>query len=58
MQYAVGHVAPDTVSRYVTVVGHPVVVTIPAYQIDNLRELIRTMAAEPEPSRATGPPRR
>ena len=58
VQYAVGHVAPDTVSRYVTAVGHPVVVTIPAYQIDNLRELIRTMAAAPEPSRATGPPRR
>jgi hypothetical protein len=57
VQYAVGHVAPDTVSRYVTAVGHPVVVTIPAYQIDNLRELIRTMAAAPEPSRATGPAR-
>jgi len=54
-QYAVGHVAPDTASRYVTVVGRPVVMTIPAYQIDNLRELIRTMGAAPEPSRATGP---
>lgn len=53
-QYAVGHVAPDTASRYVTVVGRPVVVTIPAYQIDNLRELIRTMVVAPEPSRATG----
>jgi hypothetical protein len=48
-QYAVGHVAPDTVSRYVTVVGHPVVVTIPAYQIDNLRELIRAMVGASEP---------
>ena len=57
VQYAVGHVAPDTVSRYVTAVGHPVVVTIPAYQIDNLRELIRTVAAAPEPPRAAGPPR-
>jgi uncharacterized protein DUF4340 len=54
-QYAVGHVAPDTASRYVTVVGRPVVMTIPAYQIDNLRELIRTMGAAPEPSRAIGP---
>ena len=58
MQYAVGHVAPDTVSRYVTVVGHPVVVTIPAYQIDNLRELIRTMGGAPEPPAAAGAGRR
>ena len=33
VQYAVGHLAPDTVSRYVTVVGHPVVVTIPVVAI-------------------------
>lgn len=43
VQYAVGHVAPDTVSRYVMAVGHPVVVTIPAYQIDNLRALVQAM---------------
>lgn len=49
IQYAVGHVAPDTVSRYVAVVGRPVVVTIPAYQIDNLRDLVRSMAVAPEP---------
>jgi hypothetical protein len=41
VQYAVGHVAPDTVSRYVMVVGRPVVITIPAYQIDNLLALVR-----------------
>jgi hypothetical protein len=58
VQYAVGHVAPDTVSRYVTVVGHPVVVTIPAYQIDNLRELIRATGGAPEPPGATGAARR
>jgi hypothetical protein len=40
VQYAVGHVAPDTVSRYVLIVGRRSVVTIPAYQIDNLRTLI------------------
>ena len=40
-QYAVGHVAPDTASRYVMEVGRPVVVTIPKYQIDNLLELVR-----------------
>jgi hypothetical protein len=44
-QYAVGHVAPDTVSRYVMVVGRPVVVTIPKYQIDNLLELLEAAAA-------------
>ena len=47
-QNAVGHVAPDTVSRYVMLVGNPVVVTIPTYQIDNLLALIETTA---EPSR-------
>jgi hypothetical protein len=41
VQYAVGHVAPDTVSRYVLVVGRRTVATIPGYQIDNLRTLIR-----------------
>jgi hypothetical protein len=45
-QYAVGHVAPDTASRYVLPVGRSAVVTIPAYQVDNLLALVRT-AAEP-----------
>jgi Domain of unknown function (DUF4340) len=40
-QYAVGHVAPDTTSRYVMLVGRPVVVTIPSYQIDNLLALVQ-----------------
>jgi Domain of unknown function (DUF4340) len=44
-QYAVGHVAPDTVSRYVMVVGRPVVVTIPKFQIDNLLELVEAAVA-------------
>jgi hypothetical protein len=39
-QYAVGDVAPDTLSRYVQVVGSPAVVTIPNYQIDNLLALL------------------
>ena len=43
VQYAIGHLAPDTVSRYAMAVGHPVVVTIPAYQIDNLRALVQAM---------------
>jgi hypothetical protein len=45
-QYAVGHVAPDTVSRYVMVVGSPAVVTIPKYQIDNLLDLVRVAGGE------------
>jgi hypothetical protein len=39
-QLAVGHVAPDTVSRYVMLVGTPAVLTVPKYQIDNLLALI------------------
>ena len=45
MQYAVGSVAPDTVSRYVMVVGRPVVFTIPSYQIDNLLALVQAAIA-------------
>lgn len=45
-QYAIGHVAPDTASRYVMVVGRAEVGTIPKYQIDNLLELIEA-ATEP-----------
>jgi hypothetical protein len=40
-QYAIGNIAPDTLSQYVMVVGSPVVVTIPKYQIDNLLGLIQ-----------------
>ena len=39
-QYAVGDVAPDTVSRYVEMVGGAGIVTIPGYQIDNLSSLV------------------
>ena len=48
-QYAVGHVAPDTASRYMTLVGSPTVVTIPNYQIDNLLALIQAAGAEAGP---------
>jgi hypothetical protein len=47
MQYAIGHIAPDTVSRYAMAVGHPAVVTIPSYQIDNLRALVKAMGGDP-----------
>ena len=53
-QYAVGHLAPDTASRYVMIVGRPGVVTIPSYQIDNLLALARTAAASSAPE-APGP---
>ena len=46
-QYAVGDVAPDTLSRYVDVVGGAGVVTIPGYQIDNLVALVTTIGGGP-----------
>jgi hypothetical protein len=56
VQYAVGHVAPDTVSRYVLVVGRPVVMTIPGYQIDNLLALVRSAGDTPDRARASARP--
>jgi hypothetical protein len=50
-QYAVGDIAPDTVSRYVLLVGRSVVTTIPDYQIANLLTLIAAVADEPGPGR-------
>lgn len=44
MQYAVGDVAPDTISRYVLPVGSSAVVTIPNYQIENLLRLLEAAA--------------
>ena len=44
VQYAVGATAPDTVSRYVMVVGTPTVITIPSYMVDNLLSLVRSTA--------------
>jgi hypothetical protein len=55
-QYAVGHVAPDTASRYLAVVGSRSVVTIPGYQIDNLLALVQTAVATSD-STAVGAPR-
>jgi hypothetical protein len=55
-QYAIGHVAPDTVSRYVLVVGRPVVATIPGYQVDNLLALVRSVGDSAEPARASARP--
>ena len=54
-QYAVGHIAPDTVSQYVMVVGRPVVVTVPKYQIDNLLDLVRLAGGEASPDMAGSP---
>lgn len=54
-QYAVGAIAPDTASRYVMVVGRPVVVTIPNYQIDNLLALVNA-ASEAQAASAAGDP--
>jgi len=55
-QYAVGQIAPDTVSRYVLMVGRRVVVTIPDYQVDNLLALVRTVGdAGDRPASSTRP---
>ena len=58
VQYAVGDVAPDTVSRYVLVVGSSTVATIPNYQIDNLLALIQAVGGTSEAERATRSSRR
>jgi hypothetical protein len=60
MQYAVGDIAPDTISRYVWPVGADAVVTIPNYQIDNLLQLVEASAgsaasARPDALQATQP---
>jgi hypothetical protein len=39
-QYVIGDIAPDTLSRYVQIVGRSVIATIPNYQIDNLLTLV------------------
>jgi hypothetical protein len=51
-QYSIGNLAPDTVSRYVQLVGSRTVVTIPSYQVDNLTALVRSVAGPAE----AGPP--
>lgn len=56
-RYAVGVIAPDSVSRYVLPVGQSTVVTIPNYQIDNLLNLIASFAASPVPEKP-GPAKR
>ena len=53
-QFAVGHVAPDTVSRYVMRVGRPEVLTIPKYQIDNLLALVGAAADPARQGTASG----
>jgi hypothetical protein len=46
-QYAVGAIAPDTVSRYVAIVGRRGVVTMPSFHVDNLLALIAAATAAP-----------
>lgn len=52
VQYAVGDLAPDGLSRYVDVVGGPGIVTIPDYQVEQLLRLVATLAAGPRPGGA------
>jgi len=56
-RYAVGIVAPDSVSRYVLPVGQSSVVTIPTYHIDNLLNLIASFAVAPVPAKRGAAPR-
>jgi hypothetical protein len=58
VQYAVGDIAPDTVSRYVLAVGSPTVATIPNYQIENLLALIQSVSGKSDQERATAAGRR
>jgi hypothetical protein len=51
-QYAIGDIAPDTLSRYVLVVGSATVATIPNYQIDNLLAAIEAVAGKAAAGRA------
>lgn len=46
-RYAVGDIAPDTVSRYVQLLGSSEVVTIANYQIENLQGLIAAVLPQP-----------
>ena len=39
-QFAIGDPAPDTVSQYLLLVGADTVITLPMYQVDNLRKLV------------------
>jgi hypothetical protein len=52
-QYAVGDIAPDTLSRYVLVVGSATVVTIANYQINNVLALIEAVVDTFDQGRAT-----
>lgn len=53
-QYASGDIVPDTLNRYVLVVGSSTLVTIPNYQIDNMLGVIEAVAG---PSAADQTPR-
>jgi hypothetical protein len=55
VQYAIGDLAPDALSRYVLVVGSSTVVTIPNYQIDNLLALIEAVAGKAAPTTRSVP---
>ena len=52
MQYAVGDLAPDGLSRYVLPVGRTTVVTIADYQITNLLDLLAALSTQPSVSTA------
>jgi hypothetical protein len=57
VQYAVGDLAPDQLSRYLQAVGSPTVITIANYQIDNLLGLIQAVGdGQADQASAAKPP--
>jgi hypothetical protein len=52
VQYAVGDVAPDGLSRYVLPVGRTTVATVANYQITNLLDLVDALGSAPLPDSA------
>lgn len=47
VQYVVGDIAPDQLSRYLQAAGSPAVITVANYQIDNLLSLIQAVTSMP-----------
>jgi hypothetical protein len=56
VQYAIGDIAPDQLSRYAQAVGSHTVITVANYQIDNLLGLIQAVGGPTEQASAAKTP--
>jgi hypothetical protein len=56
VQYAIGDIAPDQLSRYAQAVGSHTVITVANYQIDNLLGLIQAVGGPTEQGSAAKTP--